>query len=182
MKTSQLEEYVKQLPSGEEVEAMNEWNRRRVTRHDGRMKDWNDAKLDGYITMLRADALMLNDKECERLQQNMMVTRGVRQKSNEKMIEQLEADTEELRFEVSDEVDRYKATLDSEKVEKNHLKLMAEVKSTRKVKGELSRALKEKRVQEREDRRMLKEQLKTEKENTKQEKESMRIEDAVRKE
>ena len=132
--------------------------------------------------MLRADALMLNDKECERLQQNMMVTRGVRQKSNEKMIEQLEADTEELRFEVSDEVDRYKATLDSEKVEKNHLKLMAEVKSTRKVKGELSRALKEKRVQEREDRRMLKEQLKTEKENTKQEKESMRIEDAVRKE
>jgi hypothetical protein len=90
MKTTLLEEYVQKLPSGEEFDAVNEWNRRRVTKNEGRMKEWSDGKLDGYITMLRANETMINEKECVKLQQNMMVTRGVRRKSNEKMIEMIE--------------------------------------------------------------------------------------------
>jgi len=183
MKTTLLEEYVQKLPSGEEFDAVNEWNRRRVTKNEGRMKEWSDGKLDGYITMLRANEAMINEKECVKLQQNMMETRGVRRKSNEKMIEmmeKLEADTEELKIDINEESDRYKATLDdSDKIEKNHLRVMAEVKSTRKIKGELNRALREKKDQERRERQMLKEQLKNEKIDERKEKETMRMEDNI---
>ena len=124
MKTSLLEDYVRMLPVGEETDALNEWNRRRMTRNEGRMKDWNDEKLDGYITMLRADGMMINEKENIRLQQNMMETRGLRKKSTEQMIQvvsKLEAETEELSQEDLAEVERYTATIEiDENREKNH--------------------------------------------------------------
>jgi len=182
MKSEILEEYVRTLPSGEETDALNEWNRRRINKTEGRIQEWDDEKLDRYITNLRADGLIMSENEGTRLQLNMIETRGVRRKSNEQMIQKvskLEADTEEISQSKSWEVERYEVAMnDDAKREGNHAKVMAELKSSRKIKGELERALKEKHNQERLEKKLLKEQLKNEKIQAKEEQHSMRVEDA----